>query len=101
MYIYMYIIHSKRRELNKVILRAVSYIVLLRCRLIYNQHYAPYEHIYICIYTHLYLSEDDRSFFKAAYVKPWATDNKRLHITDKYIHVTVICVHKLLKSQIM
>ena len=40
-------LHSKRRELNKVILRAVSYIVLLRCRLIYNQHFAPYEHIYI------------------------------------------------------
>ena len=40
-------LYSKRRELNKVILRAVSYIVLLRCRLIYNQHYALYEHIYI------------------------------------------------------
>ena len=43
-------LHSKRRELNKVILRAVSYIVLLRCRLIYSLHYAPYEHIYICMY---------------------------------------------------
>ena len=43
-------LHSKRRELNKVILRAVSYIVLHRCRLICNQHYAPYEHIYIYIY---------------------------------------------------
>ena len=31
-------------------LRAVSYIVFIRCRLIYNQHYAPYEHIYIYIY---------------------------------------------------
>ena len=41
-YIYIY-------ELNKVILCAVSYIVLLHCRLIYNQHYAPYEHIYIYI----------------------------------------------------
>ena len=40
--IYIYI-------LNKVILRAVSYIVFIRCRLIYNQHYAPYEHIYIYI----------------------------------------------------
>ena len=52
-YIYIYLrksLHSKRRELNKVILRAVSYIVLLRCRLIYNQHYAPYEHI-LFIYT--------------------------------------------------
>ena len=27
----------------------MSYIDLLRCRLIYNQHYAPYEHIYICV----------------------------------------------------
>ena len=40
---------SKRRELNKLILRAVSHVVLLRCRLIYNQHYAPYEHVYIYI----------------------------------------------------
>ena len=30
---------SKRRDINKVILRAVSHIALLRCRLIYNQHY--------------------------------------------------------------
>ena len=48
-YIYIYIY-----ELNKVILRAVSYIVLLRCRLIYNQHYAPYEHIYIYVYIYAY-----------------------------------------------
>ena len=48
MYIYIRIyIYIYYRELDKVILRAVSYIVLLRCRLIYNQHYAPYEHIYI------------------------------------------------------
>ena len=40
-------LYSKRRESNKFILRAVSHIDLLRCRLIYNQHYAPYEHIYI------------------------------------------------------
>ena len=44
-------LYSKRSEFNKFILRAVSHIVLLRCRLIYNQHYAPYEHIYIYIYT--------------------------------------------------
>ena len=25
----------------------LSHIVLLCCRLTYNQHYAPYEHIYI------------------------------------------------------
>ena len=36
-----------RREFNKVILRAVSHIVLLRCLLIYTQHYAPQEHIFI------------------------------------------------------
>ena len=30
-------------------LRAVSHVVLLRCRIIHNQHYAPYEHIYIYI----------------------------------------------------
>ena len=48
-------LHSKRRELNKVTLRAVSYVVLLRCRLIYNQHYAPYEHIYIYIFQHTYI----------------------------------------------
>ena len=55
-YLYIYGFHlkkglySKRREFNKVILRAVSHIVFLRCRLIYNQHYAPYEHIYIYVY---------------------------------------------------
>ena len=42
-YIYIYIYN----EINNVILRVVSYIVLLRCRLIYNQHYAPYEQIFI------------------------------------------------------
>ena len=47
-------LYTKRREFNKVILRAASHIVLLRCRLIYNQHYVPYEHIYIysCIYVY-------------------------------------------------
>ena len=48
LYIYIYIVncfhlkkgsYSKRREFYKVILCAVSHIVLLRCRLIYNQHY--------------------------------------------------------------
>ena len=34
-------------NLIRVKLRAVSHIVFLRCRLIYSQHYAPYEHIYI------------------------------------------------------
>ena len=61
--IYMYIncfhlkkgLYSKHREFNKVILRAVSHIVLLRCRLIYNQHYAPYEHIYIYVYIYVYI----------------------------------------------
>ena len=58
---FIYIIHdvsslqAKRRELNKVILRAVSYIVLLRCRLIYNQQYAPYEHLYI--YSYIYINK--------------------------------------------
>ena len=42
-YIYIYIYN----EINNVILRAVSYIVLIRCRLTYNQHYAPYEQIFI------------------------------------------------------
>ena len=59
-YIYNYIhlkksLKSKRCDLNKVILRAVSYIVFIRCRLIYNQHYAPYEHIYIYIYIYIVL----------------------------------------------
>ena len=40
-------LYWKRREHNNVILRAVSLIALLRCRLIYSQQYAPYEHIYI------------------------------------------------------
>ena len=43
-------LYSKRREFNKVILRAVSHIVLLRCPLIHNQHYALYEHTHIYIY---------------------------------------------------
>ena len=43
-------LYSKRREFNKFILRDVFHIVLIRCRLIYDQHYAPYEHIYIYIY---------------------------------------------------
>ena len=53
-------LHSKRRELNKVIY-VLSYIVLLRCRLIHSQHYATYEHIYIymciiyIIYTNMYI----------------------------------------------
>ena len=40
-------LYSKRCDINKVILRAVSYIVFIRCRLIYNQHYI-YIYIYIC-----------------------------------------------------
>ena len=55
-------LYSKRCDLNKVILRAVSYIVFIRCRLIYNQHYAPYEHIYIyiymCIYVYIYVIQN-------------------------------------------
>ena len=43
-------LYSRRREFNKVMLRAVSHIVLFSCRLIYSQHYAPYEHIYTYIY---------------------------------------------------
>ena len=35
----------------------MSYIVFIRCRLIYNQHYAPYEHIYIYIYVYLNTSK--------------------------------------------
>ena len=47
-------LYSKRREFDKIILRAVSHIVLLRCQLIYDQHYAPYEHIYL--YTCVFMS---------------------------------------------
>ena len=61
MYIYITIncfhlkkgLYSKRREFNKVILRAVFHIVLLRCRLTNNQHYAPYIHIHIYVNEHL------------------------------------------------
>ena len=41
---------SKRREFNNVILRVVSHVALLRCRLLYNQHYEPYVHTCIYIY---------------------------------------------------
>ena len=39
-------LHWKRRELNKVILRAVSYIVLLRCQLIYIYMHTLHAYIY-------------------------------------------------------
>ena len=48
--------YSKRREVNKVILRAVPYIVLLRCRLIYR-YVDIYIHTYtyICMYVYVYI----------------------------------------------
>ena len=47
-------LYSKRRELNKVILRAVSYIVLLRCYIYsYMLHICYiYSLLHICIYIH-------------------------------------------------
>ena len=85
---YIYILkkslYSKRRELNKVILRAVSYIVLLRCRLINNQHYAPYEHIYIYIYIPLFWPTAHRDDEKLSYKEldqPWT------FIEEYYIYI--------------
>ena len=55
-HIYIYI-NPKRRELNRFMLRAVHYIILLRCWHIHNQHYATYEqtYIYVFIYVCVYV----------------------------------------------
>ena len=55
-HIYIYI-NPKRRELNRFMLRAVHYIILLRCWHIHSQHYATYEqtYIYVFIYVCVYV----------------------------------------------
>ena len=47
-------LYSKRCDLNKVILRAVSYIVFIRCRLIYI-HIHTYIFLIIAIYIYIYI----------------------------------------------